>query len=314
MSEPLVSILMPCYNNERTLARSLDSALAQTWPRCEVIVVDDGSRDESLATARSYESSRVRVLSQANGGAGAARNAALSAAQGDYLQYLDADDLLSPDKIAGQIRLLRERGDRKVATCRWGRFVETEADVRFGDDDLCRDLDPVEFLLLAANSNRMMHTAAWLVPRALADSAGPWDAVPSPNDDGEYFCRVILESEGLVHSSIGCSYYRSGQAGTLSSLRSARACRGVLHSMELISGRLLRHEDSPRIRAGLANHFQRIFYSTYPQAPDVAAKAAQQARALGGSALQPEMGPWTRALANLIGWKLAMRLKHLLQR
>ncbi|MBS0656733.1 MAG: glycosyltransferase family 2 protein [Verrucomicrobia bacterium] len=314
MSSPLVSILMPCFNNERTLARSIESALAQTGARCELIVVDDGSRDGSLALARSYEARGVRVLSQSNQGAGVARNTALAAAQGDYLQYLDADDLLSPDKIAGQVRLLQGLGDRHVATCRWGRFVDSEADVRFGDDDLCRDLDPVEFLLLAANENRMMHTAAWLVPRSLAEKAGPWDLQPSPNDDGEYFCRVMLESTGLAFSATGCSYYRSQQTGTLSSLRRESACRGILHSMELISRRLLAHEDSPRTRAGLANHFQRIVYLTYAQAPAVAAAAAERAQALGGSTLLPEMGGWTRALSRVLGWKLTLRIKHLLKR
>ncbi len=314
MVTPLVSILVPCFNNERTLVASLESALAQTWPRCEVILVDDGSRDDSLALARSFEPRGVKVVAQANGGAGAARNAALNVARGDYIQYLDADDILSANKVEAQVRLLESLAACKVASCRWGRFEENPAAARWVPDETWRDLSAMEFLLLAAHANRMMPTAAWLVPRALAEVAGPWDLVPSPNDDGEYFCRVLLASDGIAFSPEGCSYYRSGQSGTLSSVKSERACRGILHSMELISGHFLAKEDSPRVRAALADHFQRIEHIAYARCTEVAEAAAARAREFGGSSLAPEMGKRTRWLARLIGWRAVWRLKALLQR
>ncbi|HET7537953.1 MAG TPA: glycosyltransferase, partial [Candidatus Didemnitutus sp.] len=106
---PLVSIIIPCYNAERWLAATLESALAQTWSAKEIIFVNDGSTDRSLALARSFESRSVRVIDQPNRGASAARNAGLRAAQGELFQFLDADDLLSRGKVAAQVALLAAR-------------------------------------------------------------------------------------------------------------------------------------------------------------------------------------------------------------
>src|SRR5438876_7489334 len=101
--EPLVSILIPAYNAERWIAETIQSALAQTWSKKEIIIVDDGSRDQTLAVAQQFTSRNVLVVTQENQGAAAARNRALEPCQGEYIQWLDADDLLAPDKIARQM-------------------------------------------------------------------------------------------------------------------------------------------------------------------------------------------------------------------
>lgn len=110
MSLPLVSIVIPCYNGARYLAPAVESALDQTHPRCEVLVVDDGSTDESVAIAERY-APRVRLLRGDHAGACAARNKGLSAATGTFVQFLDADDLLAPNKIERQLEVAaREPG------------------------------------------------------------------------------------------------------------------------------------------------------------------------------------------------------------
>src|SRR3954453_9764650 len=108
---PLVSILVPAYNAERWLVDTLKSCLAQTWPRIEVIVVDDGSSDRTLEIARTFERRSIKVVAQPHQGAPVARNRALAAAQGTFVQWLDADDLLHPEKIAKQMRVADEIGD-----------------------------------------------------------------------------------------------------------------------------------------------------------------------------------------------------------
>ena len=100
---PLVGILIPAFNSAPWIAETIRSALAQTWPRKEIIVVDDGSTDDTLAVARRFASGQVAVATQPNQGAAAARNTALSMSQADVIQWLDADDLLAPDKIARQM-------------------------------------------------------------------------------------------------------------------------------------------------------------------------------------------------------------------
>src|SRR5271166_5822373 len=98
--KPLVSVLIPAFNAQAWIGDTLESAVSQTWPQKEIIVVNDGSTDQTLASVQRFESAGVRVITQENQGAAAARNKAFSLCQGDYVQWLDADDLLAPDKIA----------------------------------------------------------------------------------------------------------------------------------------------------------------------------------------------------------------------
>jgi glycosyltransferase involved in cell wall biosynthesis len=111
---PLVSILIPAFNAEKWIGDTIKSAIGQTWPRKEIIVVDDGSSDRTAEVARQFSSTDVLVETQQNQGAAAARNRALSLSQGDYIQWLDADDLLSPDKVAQQIETATHSGSRRT--------------------------------------------------------------------------------------------------------------------------------------------------------------------------------------------------------
>ncbi|HZP61627.1 MAG TPA: glycosyltransferase family A protein, partial [Opitutaceae bacterium] len=312
---PLVSILIPCHNAAPWLAQTLDSALAQTWPHREIIMVDDGSTDGSLAIAQRYETRGVRVLTQPNRGAAAARNRALIEARGDFLQFLDADDLISPDKITAQVALLANCPPLTLATCAWGRFTDDPAAARFVDHIVFRDFTPLDFLILAARTGAMMHPSAWLVPRPAAERAGPWDESLTLNDDGEYFCRVILASAGIAFSSGGRSYYRSGLPGSLSRRRDPASRQSVFRSLQLIERHLLAREDSPRTRRTVANHYQRFIHDFFPSSPELMRTATAAVARLGGSdLLMPPMGRRTAALARLLGWKHVWRLKSWLKR
>ena len=121
--KPLVSILIPAYNSEEWIADTIQSAIAQTWQRKEIIVVDDGSSDRTAEVARRFASKEVSVVSTENQGAAAARNHALQLSQGDYIQWLDADDLLAPDKIERQLAALREAtAQRILLSSPWAYF------------------------------------------------------------------------------------------------------------------------------------------------------------------------------------------------
>ncbi|HLF72415.1 MAG TPA: glycosyltransferase family A protein [Dehalococcoidia bacterium] len=105
--EGLVSVVIPVYNGEDFIAEAIESVLAQDYASFEVIVVDDGSTDRSGAIAGAFPAP-VRCLHQANCGLGAARNAGVTNARGEYLAFLDADDLWAPDKLSAQVATLRE--------------------------------------------------------------------------------------------------------------------------------------------------------------------------------------------------------------
>ena len=183
----LVSILIPAYNAETWLNVTLRSALAQTWPRTEVIVVDDGSRDRTLEVAKAFERGSVKVVSQPNMGAPAARNAAFQLAQGDYIQWLDADDLLDPDKISAQMRIAHKISNpRMLLSASFGTFYYRPEKAIFTRTSLWQDLDPIQYFLTRFNENVYFQTDAWLVSRELSAAAGPWTDFDSPDDDGEY--------------------------------------------------------------------------------------------------------------------------------
>jgi glycosyltransferase involved in cell wall biosynthesis len=309
----LVSIIVPCHNSAPWLAATLESALGQTHSALEVIVIDDGSQDESEAISRRFESRGVRVVSQPKRGASAARNHGLRLAQGKYLQFLDADDLLTPEKIAAQVELLERAGGRAIASCRWGRFTDDPARAAFVDEAVFRDFPPIEFLLLHTAKAGMIHPAAWLVPRLVAETAGPWDERLSLNDDGEYFARVVLASDRIDFSAHGASLYRSNLAGSLSRRRSPAALESMALSVELIASHLQRAEDSPPVRQALADYWQRLEFELYPDAPHLCRRAARRARDFGGSRLRPTAGRRERFAAVVLGWKLARRLSRLLR-
>jgi len=273
----LVSIVIPCYNAEAWIAQAIESSLAQTWPQKEVIVVNDGSRDGSVAVARTFEGAGVRVIDQPNRGASAARNAGLDAARGEFLQYLDADDLLAPDKIERQMRAAAESGPGVLFSGTWGRFYGQPAAATFPPQPLCLD-------------------------------AGPWDEHRDPDDDGEYFARVLLASRGVRFCREAVSYYRSGLTGSLSDTGSDRAWSAVYRSHGLTAERLRRAEDSPRTRHASATMFQRFIYESYPWAAECRRQAAAQVAALGGSGLEPEGGLKFQLARRFLGWRLARRL------
>ncbi len=315
-SVPLVSILIPCHNAAAFLAATLESALAQTWTNREIILVDDGSTDDSLRIAREFTGRGVRVLTQPNAGAAAARNTAFAASRGSFIQYLDADDLLSPGKIASQVELLRKQESDAVASCAWGRFSSNPAQAEFVDEAVFRDFDPVEFLVLAGETGVMMQPAAWLTPRHLVEKAGPWAAQwrSSPNDDGEFFARVLMASRRIIFCPNGRVFYRSGQLTSLSRARGEESRRAVFFSYESITRNLLTRENSPRTRRACAGYWQRFVHDYFPSPPELIAQAEAEVTTLGETVGRPVLGRKTALLANLLGWRNVARLKFLLGR
>ena len=169
---PLVSILITAYNAENTIAYTLQSAIAQTWQRKEIIVVDDGSTDRTAEVVRQFKD--IKLVSTENQGLSGAQNNAFPLSQGDYIQYLDADDLLAPDKIERQLAALGSFDSRRILlSSPWAPFYYRICHARFVRSSLWQDLSPVDWLLRAMRENIFMHNATWLVSRQLANAAGP---------------------------------------------------------------------------------------------------------------------------------------------
>jgi glycosyltransferase involved in cell wall biosynthesis len=300
--KPLVSILIPAFNAQQWIVDAIDSAISQTWPRKEIIVIDDGSHDDTLSIARRFASAQVSVVTQINQGPSATRNHALSICQGDYIQWLDADDVLAPDKITRQMDAAeRSPSKRTLLSSAWGRFMYRLNRAKFTPTALWADLTPVEWLLRKLGHNLHMQTATWLVSRELTDAAGPWDTRLLVNNDGEYFCRVLLACDGVQFVPDARVFYRMSGFERVSYIGSSRPKMEALFlAMQLHIAYIRSLEDSERVRVACVRYLQDWMLSFYPERPDIVTEA-QQLAATRGSAEAPTVlkYAWIRKLAGL---------------
>lgn len=285
-----VSILIPAFNAEKWIKETIISAIGQAWPDCEIIIVDDGSTDSTYEIARAYQSKNLKVVKQENMGASAARNKALSLAQGDYIQWLDADDILAPDKISNQINHINtSMNPLTLLSSSYGTFFYRSPRARFKATNLWQDLTPVEWLMIRFMEKVWMSPAVWLVSRGLTEKSGPWDERLSFNDDGEYFSRVVAASEMVSFVPEAKSYYRQVNIKSLSNTRSHKACESLFLSLKLSIESLLHLENTARTREAAVKLLQSYLVYFYPEEDEILRKVAKLAQDLGGGISPPEL-------------------------
>ena len=177
--KPLVSCIVPVFNGERYLAEALDSILAQTWRPVEVIVVDDGSTDGTAHIAAGY-GAEVSYIHQANAGPAAARNRGLDAARGEFIAFLDADDLWHKEKLARQMARFEARPELELCLSHLQHFWEPEMK---DEEDRLRDHRFSKPLPAYA-------TQAMLARRTLFDAVGRFDPALRIGEDTDWFLRA----------------------------------------------------------------------------------------------------------------------------
>jgi glycosyltransferase involved in cell wall biosynthesis len=312
--KPSVSILIPAYNAERWIGETLRSAVSQTWECKEIIVVNDGSTDRTMEAIEPFLGDGVRVVTQPNQGAAAARNRAFAESQGDYIQWLDADDLLSPDKISSQMAVLDQSpGNRILLSSAWGKFLYRPHRASFVPTRLWCDLSPAEWMVRQMEQNVYMQTATWLVSREVTETAGPWDTRLLGDDDGEYFCRVLMASEGVRFVPEAKVYYRATGSSSLSYIgRSDRKMEAQWLSMQLHIRYVRSLDDSPRARAACVRYLQNWLISFYPERMDLVKEADAMAGQLGGQLSRPRLSWKYSWMEAAFGQEIAKRAQRLL--
>jgi glycosyltransferase involved in cell wall biosynthesis len=306
---PLVSILIPAFNAEEWIEDTIASAVAQTWPDKEIIIVDDGSTDRTLDIARRHASRNVLVIGQENQGGAGARNTAFAHAQGDYIQWLDADDLLSEDKIEKQLAVATRTADPCVViSSPWAYFMYRLDAAKFSRSALWSDLAPVDWVLQKWTHNLHMQTATWLVSRALTQSVGSWNPELLSDDDGEYFTRVVLASHGVRFEPNARVFYRIVGSRRLSHIgRSNRKLEAHVKGMRLQIQYVRQLEDTPRVHAAILRYLQTWFPAFYPERPDLVAELQALAAEVGGELETPRIS-WKYGLIDaLFGRSAAKR-------
>jgi glycosyltransferase involved in cell wall biosynthesis len=213
--EKLVSVIIPCFNAARWLREAIDSCLQQTYPRIEIIVIDDGSTDNCLEIIKSYED-KIIWETGPNRGGNRARNRGFALSKGEYIQYLDADDYMLPEKIERQVLFLEKTG----------------ADVVYGDWKYKRHLPDGTNFLQARNFSSgpkedilesLLSDHWWVAPvallftRAAVDSCSGWDESLKGAQDRDFFISVVMNDPKVVYQP-GCySFYRKYGNTTVSS-------------------------------------------------------------------------------------------------
>ena len=321
MNQPLVSIIIPLYNAEKYIAETIQSALDQTWPNKETIIIDDGSTDDSLAIAQQYVSESLRVLTQENKGASVARNYGLAEAKGDYIQFLDADDLLSANKIEAQMNLLAGN-DGYVALCATMHFQDGEDHLSYPVDHTWMaegSNDPVDFLiklygadLIGPGYGSMVQPNAWLTPRAIIDKAGTWNEMISVDDDGEFFCRALLAGKGIKYADDAINYYRKFINGkSWSGQKNYKAGSSVLHSTLLKVKHLTGATADARAGIALSHLLWENAFNLYPYFKDLSAIAEKKAKELAPDVVyKPYKHGLNSAMAKIVGWRTVKWLQY----
>jgi glycosyltransferase involved in cell wall biosynthesis len=307
----LVSILIPCYNAEKYVAAAIESALGQTWPNLEVIVVDDGSSDGSLRIAQHFTSKGVQVVSQSNRGASAARNHALAASRGTYIKFLDADDLVHPQLIERQLARMGD-SETAVASAEWGRFYRDDPSTfQLSSESVWRDMPSLDWLVEAwMNAQPMMQAALFLVPRRLLDRCGGWNERLTLIDDFEFFSRVLCYADEVRFASGAPVYYRSGIQGSLSGRMSQSAVESAYLSLTEGTAHLLKLRCDLPARKACANLLQDFVYAYYPRNRHLIPEVDQRIYELGGSSLIPTGTKPFERLRDIFGWRIAKRIQR----
>lgn len=318
MKNPLVSIVIPAYKAEKYIEETLDSVKNQTWPNIEAFVIDDGSPDNTFDTAKKFESENIKILRQQNSGACVARNKGLSLSKGDYIQFLDADDILSHDKIEEQMKILNNRSDI-LAVCPTVHFMDGEDYLNMKPREESYWIhdtdDPVEFLikLYGGYGERwMVQTSAWLTPTEICHEIGPWNEDLLLDQDGEYFARAVLASNG-IRTTGGMNYYRRFFSGSNISAKANKRenLESALLALELKANYLQERSDSKQLNQALATLYQEIAINAYPMFKDITSKCERLVKQTGKKPDIPVLGGTAiEILKNNFGWKFTKGLKY----
>jgi glycosyltransferase involved in cell wall biosynthesis len=218
----LVSVIIPSYNTGRYLPEALDSVFAQTYPHYEIIVVDDGSSDDTAAILQPYLS-RIQVIYQTNQGVSAARNHALSKAQGEWLLFLDADDKLSPSKLEKQLAIANE--NTAILHSGWWLIAEDASLMSEAKPYLQSPKLDLETWLFW----KPVYPAAMLFRRDDVEKVGGFDTNLAHAEDVDLVFRIVAAGGESLWLKEATAYYRQreGSAST-KSLKQAQSIERVL--------------------------------------------------------------------------------------
>jgi len=309
----LVSILIPLYNSEKYIAETLESCLKQTYNNLEIIIVDDGSTDNSLKIAKKYAKKyeSIKLYTQKNAGAQRARNLAFEKSSGEYIQYLDADDLLSENKIYDQMNLVMRHGDNNIYSCKFIRFTKKIKDGKYFEKNIDKTFDnSIDWLITSWSNGGMGQTSIWLTPRKIIEKSGLWDETLIKNQDGEFFNRVLLNSEKVIYSDNAIVYYRFTGSSSISFQMTEKSAKATLYSYHLYRNNC-KIIDNKVLDKAIAYCYLSFINHYYPNYPNLLKEAEDSIYSLGYSFSSLEIDSLFGKISQIIGFKNTLRLRYI---
>ncbi|MDP3980817.1 MAG: glycosyltransferase [Chlamydiota bacterium] len=205
MSVPAVSIIIPCFNSSKTITDTLNSVLMQTLQGWEALVINDGSTDSSLERIKSFcqKDPRIKLISQKNQGVAEARNSGIKMAQGEYIIFLDADDLLFPRMLDRTVRMLRKNTDCGVAYCDWITSDYNLVNMIWTNSFIGKR-NPYSDLV---EQNRFQPNVL-LIRRNVVDELGGFDVTLPPCEDWDMWIRIARQGVGFIRVPEALALYR----------------------------------------------------------------------------------------------------------
>ncbi|BFM42278.1 hypothetical protein CFS9_09190 [Flavobacterium sp. CFS9] len=242
MNKPLVSIIIPAYNRAHLIGETLDSLIGQTYSNWECIIVDDNSSDKTEETVKLYQEkdSRFKLVLKSNEdkkGASVSRNIGLKIANGDYIQFLDSDDILAVNKLEEQIHLLSNEDEFVISTCKWGRFDHIGEPFKLNENNPdYRGFDSAkEYFDLIGLYGGFFPSHSFLMNKKLITLSDYWNESLTMNDDGEFFFRVLLNCSKIVFAGNTYVLYRNNVSGeNLSLLQTTEKAHSLVNSWKII--------------------------------------------------------------------------------
>jgi glycosyltransferase involved in cell wall biosynthesis len=211
ISDPYVSIVIPCYNVELYIIECLDSVFRQTYSNVEVICVDNNSTDNTVQLIKSYRDSQkvdIQLVFETKKGASAARNKGLLVAKGDWIQFLDADDLLEPQKIERQLSFVKE--NQKVDFIASSFYKLSKDGIK--RHILLQNNDPFKALFI---SNLGITSANLFLRKSVVDVQG-WDEDLKSSQEANLMYKLLLANSAVVFDNIPRTVIREREAGQIS--------------------------------------------------------------------------------------------------
>jgi len=308
----LISVLIPVHNAEKWIADTLRSILNQSWKNLEIIVVDDGSTDNSLNIVKQNRDSRIKVFHQENKGGSAARNLAFAKSCGEFIQYLDADDLLDKYKIERQMPTAKTDQLHLIS----GSYYIFSKNVKksyYKNEIAYRNYKtPFEWAIENFAQKTMFSPNCWLIPRKLILKAGPWNTQLTYNDDAEFFIRLALNASQIIYVKNAISYYRKENANSVSSRKDKKALQSRLLCLNLNSEHLLNKRNTKEIKQVIAEEYAKFIFSIYPLYKELRKTAWREIKTLN---VIPENNFFSKRrltgkVSRLIGWKTVKLIQY----